>query len=389
MTITLWQGNIPVDAKDIVEERLARVMRRALAKGFPVPAAEYGTPFTFDRDEATHIQMVGLTITADGPLRLGDYEFVGVVSTLGDGSPFITYAPGVERPDFVVTHPKACDHCQSNRDRTDTYLVTGPEGVRQVGSTCVKDFLGHDPSVIVAYLTSVESLTFDADLTGWTQSASRFYDPSFVIGIASRITAAAGYVSKQKAEDEDMTSTSELIREFVGGGAALSRELERDYPQSDEAIELYNATVTAIEYGEHTNEWATDIVRLFNSGGVQWRHIGILGSAVILGLRAQEGKATANRGESNFIGEKGQRLEFTDVTITLKRQYEGAYGLSFVIRMSVNESDDLLWFASWSEATAALSEGDIINLVGTVKGHEMDKRTERPTTVLTRCSIKE
>lgn len=391
MTLELWSGNIPADATDIVGERIARIVKRAQKHSFPAPSLVLGEPFFEVSPEGQGIQMVPASIVADGALKLGDYAFIGTVSALGNGEPFVTYAPGAARlPGIESTlEVNYCGHCQTVRDRKDTYLVSTADndGVVQVGSSCIKDFLGYDPAIIVGWLDAIEHLSIsDDEITGWTRSATRYYEVVDILDMASRLVSKRGYVSKQKAEDENSSSTGELLRGWLSTGNR--RSIEDNYPVTVESATLFNATVDAIRGSDGANEWESDIVRLFNAGAVQWRHVGILGSAVILGLRTQERKAVADKGESNFIGSVGERLEFSDVRVTLKRGYDGQFGQSFVIRMSVNESDDLLWFASWSETTNALNEGDILTLVGTVKGHELDKRSERPTTVLTRCIVK-
>jgi len=259
----------------------------------------------------------------------------------------------------------------------------------QVGSTCIKDFTGHSPAAIVGWLDAVNDLTFsDEEVAGWGRSATRFYSPVEVIGFASRVVAQEGYVSKQKSEDENRQSTAEQVRSAVSGSIA---RFEREFPICDESEALYFATMEAIEEAVSQpagSDWMADIIRLASAPGVQWRHIGILASAVILGLRQQERAALANRPESNFFGTIGERLTLSGVKVVMKRAYDGAYGRSFVIRFDVN-GNDAVWFASWSEAAEDLREGDTIGLTGTVKAHEMDNRSDRPTTVLTRCIIRE
>ena len=43
-----------------------------------------------------------------------------------------------------------CDHCNVNRYRRDTFVVHNDETkeFKQIGSTCLKDFFGHDPAKI-------------------------------------------------------------------------------------------------------------------------------------------------------------------------------------------------------------------------------------------------
>lgn len=389
---TLWSGSVPSDATDIIDARVERIARRALRHGFPAPKAIYGDRYLVTAEDGiTSVEWIGMAIEADGALRLGDWTFVGTISALADGSPFITYAPGVERVDADFPTVNYCDHCRTVRDRNDTYIVRSDDGVtKQVGSSCILDFTGHSPAAITGWLNAVNDLSFsDEEIGGWGRSATRFYDPENVIGIAARLVSKTGYISKQKAEEDGRAATAELVRSWLSARGRDLIRFEEDYPEDPESVALFMNTMQAIENPTGNSDWLNDIVRLAASPGVQWRHVGILGSAVILGMRQQERAAVESRPESTFVGEVGQRLTFTDVTVTLKRGYENAYGQGYVLRMSV-DNHDLLWFtSSTTRGVEDLNEGDIINLVATIKGHELDNRSSRPTTVLTRGSIKE
>lgn len=386
--IALWTGTVPVDAIDIIDARVDRLRRRAVAKGFPVPSVLRGTRSFRSRD-GTSTEWMNLVIEADGPLQIGKFEFVGTISALGDGFPFVTYAPGVARVDSDYATVNYCDHCRTFRNRVDTYIVRDRDSgvTTQVGSTCIKDFTGHDPALIVAWLRAVEDLSFsDEEVDGWGRSATRFYDVEDIISKSARIVSKTGYVSRQKSEEEGRISTAEVIRGWLSAAGVFLERYEGDFPSDDSSTKLYEDTMDAIANVEPTSEWAEDIVRLAGAGSIQWRHVGILGSAVILGMRKVEREASEGRPPSHFLGAIGERLTFTDVVVTLKRGYENAYGTGYVIRMS-SGSDDLLWFGS--NSAAALNEGDVITITGTVKNHEVDSRSNRETTVLTRCKVKE
>lgn len=397
--ITLWQGLVPVDSIDTVTERVARVAKRAEKVGFPVPSIVLGATKREHQSNGTFVEYIDLSIQAAGPLKLGDYILLGVVSELADGSPFVTYVPGVGRVDNPVK-VNYCDHCKKVRNRTNTYLVVHtftdplrPEAgllygaLSQVGSSCVKDFLGYDPALFAAYLKSIEDLSWsDEEISSMGMAATKFYRPDVIMQYAARIVAAVGYVNKQKAESEDIPSTGELVREFLSATPRQHDEMGKRYPLNDDALALVDATIEAVTT-EHatTSDWEADVIRLAGSGGVQWRHVGIVASGIILGLRTRERKATP-QGESEFIGMKGERLDL-EVTVMLKRPYENDYGTGYVIRMTqFGTTNDLLWFGS-GQAAVDMEEGRTYRIKGTVKNHELDKRTERPTTLLTRVNL--
>ena len=399
----IWSGSIPVDNIDTMSERVNKVAKRAAKVGFPAPTLTLGKQWDQPQYEPdtesgelriTHyVKMVDVSIDAPDTLRLSGWEFIATVTGIEQQdktiAPFLTYVPGAERVELPFTVVNWCDHCKTARQRTNTYVVMHPEqGVKQVGSTCLKDFLGHNPSEIVGYLDAIYSLPVGEDeIDGWRGSSIRFYDPAEVLDYAARVVVKAGYISKAKAEEEYKTSTGELVREFLTSRGNAYNNLAGEYPDSEQSSELVVATIAAIGESKAYDGWEADVVTLAKAKGIQWRHVGIVASAVILGLRKQERKAqAAAKGESNFIGQPGERITIK-VKVTMKREFEGQFGPTYVIRMLANESDDLLWFASWSDKTMAINEGDEFTITGTIKKHELDKRSERPTTVLTRCKF--
>ena len=386
--LTIWTGFVPTDSIGIVEARVERLANRARRQGFPVPSLTAGV--SERRDVGGIIKdWTEITIEAEGRLALGNYEFVGTIARLEDGTPFVTYAPGVDRHldgDWKPEHVNYCDHCKTLRDRNDTYIVRGSDGYHQVGSTCIKDFTGHSASAITGWLSAYEDLSIsDEDIEGWSRSATRFYPTTSIISIAARLASRGGYISRAKGEMEGRIPTAQLVRNWLTATGREMREWHEDYPATDDSEKLYNDTMTVLENPDpnNTSDWYNDIVTLVQAGGVQWRHVGIVSSAVILGMRQQERRSVEARPESNYFGEVGERLTMEHVKVMLKRGFEGAYGFSYVLRFDVG-GNDAVWFASASNATDELEEGDIITLTATVKKHETDSRSHRPTTILTR-----
>jgi hypothetical protein len=375
----LWQGLVPTDSLDIVKERIEKMAKRAERIGFPVPTLDIGTAEIVDNISWSSIAIMG------DSLRLGDYRLIGTVASLEDGTPFITYAPGAPRlKDGVITNVNQCDHCNTIRQRKDTFVVQAAGLPVQVGSSCVKDFLGHDPSIITAYLGMVESLNLSDEVEGWAMSATRFYPVHDIVEAAARVVVQTGYVNKQKALDEDTTSTVEFVRNILTAGPKQQKDLLEDFPFTDEVDILVDNTFAAVEELEPRNEWESDIARLFTQRGVQYRHVGILASSVILAMRKREAKAVS-KGESEFMWQKDERVTF-DAVVTLKRGFDGAFGYSYIIRMTpVGTTNDVLHFGSAGVQTDPLEEGKTYTVTATVKNHELDKRTERPTTVITRA----
>ena len=93
--------------------------------------------------------------------------------------------------------------------------------------------------------------------------------------------------------------------------------------------------------------------------------------------------AKAKAGQGEFIGEIGERLRALDVQLMSVREYNGAYGLSYIYQFSY-KGDILIWMTSkWMD----IEPDEWYVLTGTVKKHESYKGMNQ--TYLSRCIIKE
>lgn len=67
--------------------------------------------------------------------------------------------------DFRHTSDRICDHCGHHRRRKTTYILKNDKDeFKQVGSACLKDFLGVDPTNALKYCEFL--LNFDEDGSG-------------------------------------------------------------------------------------------------------------------------------------------------------------------------------------------------------------------------------
>ena len=79
--------------------------------------------------------------------KLNGWEFIAKIDhTHGELGNILRSLPGKTVPTKYRTTGCICEHCNVNRYRRDTFVLQNIETkeVRQVGSTCLKDFLGHE-----------------------------------------------------------------------------------------------------------------------------------------------------------------------------------------------------------------------------------------------------
>ena len=91
------------------------------------------------------------------PPKFNGWEFAATIEQI-DGSPthLLRCSPAYEGgkipAHFRDCDPTYCEHCRMKRNRSETFVVFNAERVeyRQVGRQCLRDFLGHDPSMMIA-----------------------------------------------------------------------------------------------------------------------------------------------------------------------------------------------------------------------------------------------
>lgn len=188
-----------------LQKRIAKLSERSVKLGgVPITIAVLGHRDVEDTEhKGRMIRLVDITVEGEMP-RYNGWSFVATLDHTPDGN-VIRSVPGFEvDPKFRSGLP-CCEHCQTARNRRDTYVVRHEDGrVLQVGSTCMKDFLGHtDPH----HLTSLAEMLLHAFDLGRNSGGTGMNDiyrinvASYLEWVAS-VTIKTGYYVTRKAANE-------------------------------------------------------------------------------------------------------------------------------------------------------------------------------------------
>lgn len=94
-------------------------------------------------------------------------------------------------------------------------------------------------------------------------------------------------------------------------------------------------------------------------------------------------EAKSKAGDGEFVGEIGERLRALDVQLMSVKEYDGAFGLSYIYQFSY-KGDVLIWMTT---KYMEVEPNEWYVLTGTVKKHENYKGMNQ--TYLSRCILKE
>jgi hypothetical protein len=345
--------------------------------------------------------LVRTVLTGEAPCYEGS-RFLARVEW-NEGSPIIQTAPGVEVEggiDRSVLVDGYCAHCNTSRARKNTYIVERDGAQVQIGSSCIKDFLGWTALPVWIDTNKVGS-DIEEGFGGRMGQADQSFTPLSILTNAWAAIRAFGWVAASSYDGGMKT------REWVSFALGASR-LPQHRPQPgtlacmhcDVVEGLAKFAPFAAEAGPEAervlafilsddfsgnSEYVQNLKTVAAASQVSQRFLGLLVSAPQAYAKFLNDnlikKAKAEK-PSNWVGEIKQRLVLEALTIENINYIEGDYGTTTLYTFRQAATGNIFkWFAS-NEAFGD-QKGITVTLKATVKKHEDFRGTK--TTTLTRA----
>lgn len=399
---------IPAEIHDSVSTRLGRLaakcgveitrvagqttIYRRIAKTI---RPEYGTPYQVHVIDATQAIACERVTIGEMP-RTNGYAFVGkLVHT--DAGNVVSLAPGEQ--DTVVALEwrncaATCDHCNTARRRTETFLIRTPDGsIKRVGRNCLADFLMCDPSGMLAldaFQDALRAFHSDEDSDGERGygGARWHFTTLHFVAVACASIRLNGYLKA----DESNGGTKSAVLFLVGRKPSDSRGAEAWDAGQPTATDIERAQAV-IEYCKSASlaspgdNYLGNLRIAVSSDVANDKFYGLLASAP-QALNRHEGKLAASkveatRPDAGHAGAIGERLVF-DVTVVRVVAFETHYGVKRTVVMRSSEGHDLVTFTT-GHGVSSEDQGKAFTVKGTVKKHETYQG--RAQTVLSRCAF--
>lgn len=328
----------------------------------------------------------------DSIIRKDGWRYVATIEHKVGGNVIRRYdesAPPI--PDVYRTAAPHCDHCHTDRDRKDTYLVYNEENETwaQLGRSCLREYTGGlSPDAVAAWVSLWDELISCAAPIG--SGYSEYYKTDEILRIASEIIRLHGYAPTRCPEDVDpytWVSTRERVSDrWRSERGLLSHALfgrdawDRIYADNDRGYDAESVDLSGLyEWAEGLSgsEYSENVRVLCAQPYVEARDIGILCSVPHVFQRSQR-KQKENKGGSRYIGEVGKRIEVSVKDGHCVASWETVYGTTYLYRWTTEDGGVVTW-----KTSKGLRESEITRLVGTVKAHTEYRGTKQ--TELTRC----
>lgn len=328
-------------------------------------------------------------------ISYGGWEFVAVLDQVGpnDSDLVARCRPGAElngwRPESV-----RCDHCGKVRSRSNTYVVRHEDGtVKQVGSSCMQNFLGIRPSGL--WTLEMDPLDKIDEWMDVQHSSGRSDAATARDVIATAIAATDGgkhYVSTTSAQYGAGTATSDTVKKALGMWPTDKHDRDHIAEIAARAQEVSQADIDEVlayaQELEGDGDYATNLRLLARQEWTGTKHVGILASAVSSWARDKGRRVERERQVAAYVpghmAAPGEKIAGNTVTVTKVQYIDDPYsyhgGVNTLVIMRDEAGHEVKWFASGRKE---LDAGQQLKLTGgTVKAHATYQ--ERDQTVITR-----
>ena len=394
--------DIPATKKSSVELQLAKYNKRADRLGMQVLTWKWSKAFTKNVDRVVNDGLAPFTIKDDvlfitiqvsGQLDVSfaGWKFIATLQHLKSGENIVRAAvKDLTLSTKYKTSGSACEHCNVNRFRKETYLLLHDNGdLVQVGSSCIKDFIGQNtPEGLLKKATLVSEIIW---YLGGSAELGTKDDTVFPIldflAKTSAVISAVGWVSKKDASENYKTSTASVVVTSYHQNSVLN-VYPSDWVKAQEAVDWCEAlSDTECEASDYLH----NIRAIVRSGMVGLNTTGFAASIMSAYFRHIKKNKPASSKDSKYVGELTERKVFNNLTLKQKYPVFGPWGVSTLHSFLDGDGNVLVWYSSTGESIGNLTGdsdfeiGKAYNVRGTIKKHSVYKEIKQTT--LTRCVL--
>lgn len=328
------------------------------------------------------------------------WTLAAVVEHAEEGN-LLRKAPGcaVELTNFRQGAPR-CDHCKCIRNRKDTFIVLHEDGSqKQIGSNCIKDFLGHqDPHMLAKWaeicFSAGELAGEGEDFEGGYGGRDSLVNCKSVIALANAAIRNKGFVSGKTAKEayeqrgQHLDPTSGYVRNAFRKPSKNNVEGIHFFSTNDQDLEVADKAINYIldtigtQDAEKLSDFEHNLLMVCKCVNVEDRNIGLLAYVPQHYARSLERAAEkANKAPEAYFGEVGTRYKGIELTYNRSTGWESLYGYTYLHMFRPNGER-----MSWKTGNdLGLEPGAKVSATFTVKAHEVYKDTLQ--TKITRAKI--
>ena len=398
---------ILLDRVPVAKSKFDAINKRASKKGIPTIQYEVGEPYEVETDLFVPDRWGYPVRVGKGKRMFVEMTFTTDKIVVNGWSPVATLDYNHETPTVFVwpgrVLPKEfrdvhgqCAHCGHKRNRKRVFILENAETgeMLNVGSSCVKDFIGHDPYAIISTYRNFTAII--GEMPSLNDTMIRYEDAidlRTILTMGVSIVENVGWVSRaeerrvREEENRWKDSTCSLVQAwyyewYMPESMAKIVKFDDDETRAGyaEMAEVVISTVKE-EAKMDGNDYERNIRIIAEDGFCTRREFGLAVSMIAFAKKHWEKPEAKEEPVNAYIADVGERVTFKAIVdrMTMK---EGYYGLTTITKFKAEDGRLATWFAS---TEPACDIGDEIYVTGRVKAH--NEYNGRKETILTRCKV--
>lgn len=390
-----------------LEDRIAKLAAKAAKYGLPEPRLEIvseGERKVRKHEESTlfHVQpVVNVRLTGEVPRLEGGWQLIAIIDHRGGPGKhgyILSQIPwtadeGIEVPAHYAQDAPWCDHCQTKRERSDTFVIRSETAEwKRVGRQCLKDYiLDQRADQYARWLYDINSIPW-SDYGQADHAARYWFDTRGLVAVAAMMIEAHGWTSKRDESLGDAPlSTATRVLDWIDEPEEKRAEvLEERHWQKADAARTWLTSDIGEQEREQLNGYFLNLLAAASRSDAHLKHVGLVVSLIPAWdreiARAEKAALQASRPPSEHVGKIGERL---DLVLTVRRRVDievEAYASRYSEVLYITSMDDADGNAFlWKTTSKKMEEGRTYKVRGTVKAHDEYEGSKQ--TVLTRCKI--
>lgn len=388
-------------------KKVNRIRNKCMKYGCDFHFAEVGEEFKEVKDQDGNIVTCRFVLVeVEGTAIINNWLFVASVEHTTNGNIFSKAMTDVEIPVRYRTSDPVCEHCNSNRPRSATFIVmnTVTGKFKQVGKSCLMDFTNGLSATTAVWFSSLKEIFEEAEEAsvscGWGE---RYYDTVEILTYAAETIRKFGYV-----KTDGNQSTKERTMDFLMVNKGMTRWMPEDEinrirrdmetvsfnPDSAEAMEMVKSALNWIKCQEVSNDYMHNLKTVCSLDYNPWNRVGILVSLFPtfnrnLEVQAKKAEAEAKvkkeAQNSNHIGNVGDRIQIKVQSVKCLTSWENTFGYypttTYLYKIVDQEGNVFTW-----KTSNFIDEENLPNMIkGTIKEHGEFRGVKQ--TELTRCKM--
>lgn len=382
-----------------LEESFAKLARKAKKLGLEAPAFKvlrYIPEFTNRLAVPAETIPAKYEIEVSGEFpKMSGWNFVGTIEHTEHGNVLRAF-PNEEISEAYRMAKPTCDHCETQRNRKDTFLVRNEAGeLKRVGRACIKDYLGGNSPAQIAYMATLLKEIRLLDEERRTSSGDFGIDTVEYLAFCLACIEFDGYyVSKSKVLDGhpgEATSQKAILNMMK----TKDRDFQPSKEQIEEAIKLLDWTRSL----EANGSFEANLKIVAQKDLLKSRDLGFIACIPVTHARkldllkkreVQEDQRKEQAAISQHFGELKKRAYF-DLTYTRSVSFDSEFGRTYIHMFQDSAGNAAIWKTGNSSPVVEngymeeFKPNQTYRIKATVKDHTEYKGLKQ--TVLTRATV--